>query len=263
MKSVLTPDSRISDFIDWYRRNRERSAQLFGIVDPDAYYGKPIPLRHPIAFYEGHLPAFSFITLVRDTFERPSIDVKLERLFQRGIDPADAAAATAQSINAWPSREEVLAFGAACDAEVERALRDAQRSDAAGRPVQASHTILEHEQMHHETLLYILHRLPLTQKTAPQGAESPADGVAPQHERVAIPGGAATLGAERGSIAFGWDNEFEAQRVDVNAFAIDRHSVTNADYLAFVEAGGPPGAFWVKRRDGWHQLCMFAEIPLP
>ena len=43
---------------DWYRGNRQRSRQLFEMVRPDAYYSQPISLRHPIVFYDGHLPAF-------------------------------------------------------------------------------------------------------------------------------------------------------------------------------------------------------------
>ena len=55
---------------------------------------------------------------------------------------------------------------------------------------------------------------------------------------VEIPAGVATLGAERGAMPFGWDNEFDEQRVHVDAFDIDVHSVTNAEFLEFVDAGG-------------------------
>ena len=51
--------------IDWYVRNRARSKGLFDLVSEEAYYSRPIALRHPIVFYEGHLPAFSFNTLVK------------------------------------------------------------------------------------------------------------------------------------------------------------------------------------------------------
>ena len=51
--------------IAWYRRNRERSRALFDLLTDDAYYAQPITLRHPIVFYDGHLPAFSFNTLVK------------------------------------------------------------------------------------------------------------------------------------------------------------------------------------------------------
>ena len=48
-----------------YRGNRDRSRKLFDLLSEDAYYSQPIALRHPIVFYEGHLPAFSFNTLVK------------------------------------------------------------------------------------------------------------------------------------------------------------------------------------------------------
>ena len=73
--------------IAWYRRNRARSRALFDLVTEDAYYSRPIALRHPIVFYEGHLPAFSFNTLVKKGARRPGIDARLETLFARGIDP--------------------------------------------------------------------------------------------------------------------------------------------------------------------------------
>jgi iron(II)-dependent oxidoreductase len=45
--------------------------------------------------------------------------------------------------------------------------------------------------------------------------------------RVAVPAGRATLGARPGEIPFGWDNEFPSVIVDVPAFEIDIHNVTN------------------------------------
>src|SRR5438128_2162487 len=100
----------------WYRRNRERSRALFDLVSKDAYYRQPIALRHPIVFYEGHLPAFSFNTLVKKALGRPDIDARLEALFARGIDPHENAGAGAKA--AWPSREEVHRFAEEADREV-------------------------------------------------------------------------------------------------------------------------------------------------
>jgi hypothetical protein len=73
--------------IDAYSRNRARTRALFDLVSHAAYYSRPIDLRHPIVFYEGHLPAFSFNTLVKRALGGASIDARLERLFARGIDP--------------------------------------------------------------------------------------------------------------------------------------------------------------------------------
>src|SRR4030081_2615782 len=75
-----------------YRRNRTRSRALFDVLAEEAYYSQPIALRHPIVFYEGHLPGFSFNTLVKKGLGRPSIDAGLESLFARGIDPHEQSA---------------------------------------------------------------------------------------------------------------------------------------------------------------------------
>src|SRR5260370_37794620 len=93
----------------WYRRNRERSRALFDLVSEEAYYSRPISLRHPIVFYEGHLPAFSFNTLVKRGLGRPSIDARLETLFARGIDPHEASASQAgpHSRDGWADRDQV------------------------------------------------------------------------------------------------------------------------------------------------------------
>lgn len=263
MQNVLSHPVKHIDFLDWYKRNRARSAQLFDIIDPRAYLTRPIPLRHPVVFYEGHLPAFSFITLARNALGVPSIDARLEKLFQRGIDPANEKAAAAQSINTWPSRDEVIAFGRACDDAVLKALEHVQGQALDGAPLEAAYNILEHEQMHHETLLYIYHRIPYELKRRPPNTEVPPDGPPPSNDRLRIPAGTATLGARRGAIPFGWDNEFDELCIDVPAFEIDTHSVTNADYLTFVKSGGSTPSFWTERGGEWYFRGMFEEIKLP
>ena len=76
-----------AELVGWYRRNRAQSRALFDLIDPAAYYSRPIALRNPIVFYEGHLPAFSLISLVKRGLGRPGVDERLESLFARGIDP--------------------------------------------------------------------------------------------------------------------------------------------------------------------------------
>src|SRR6476660_1827662 len=92
----------------WYRRNRARSEALFDLLDPAVYYTRPIALRNPVVFYEGHLPAFSVLAFLRRGLGRPSVDARLERLFERGIDPDSVEAAVPRSgaATAWPSRDD-------------------------------------------------------------------------------------------------------------------------------------------------------------
>ena len=148
---------------EWYRRNRQRSEALFDLIEPGAYYTRPISLRNPIVFYEGHLPAFSVLAFLRRGLGQPSVDAGLEKLFERGIDPdsPDAAVPRSGASTVWPSRDEVRAFARACDEAVLAALPDMPSTSEA---VEGLYTALEHEAMHQETLLYMWHRLPYDQK---------------------------------------------------------------------------------------------------
>ncbi|MGH9238429.1 MAG: SUMF1/EgtB/PvdO family nonheme iron enzyme [Vicinamibacterales bacterium] len=261
-----------------YRRNRARSRALFELLSEETYYSRPIDLRHPIVFYEGHLPAFSFNTLVKRALGGPVIDPHLERLFARGIDPpspkngygvtspSEVAQSSARAADAWPDRAVVRAFAD----EADRRVLDALMNIDLDRPghalldrAEAAHAILEHEAMHQETLLYMWHRLPHHQKQRPSGYVPRTAGAPPSAEWIRIPSGIATLGVDRASLAFGWDNEFPAHRVGVDAFAIEEHDVTNARFLEFVEAGGTRPAFWERRDGEWYWRGMFEWIPLP
>src|SRR5438067_943620 len=114
--------------LDWYRRNRARTRLLFDVIGEQSYYSQPIALRHPIVFYEGHLPGFSFNTLVKKALGRPSIDERLETLFARGIDPHESVAGSTSSADhkdRWPSRRTVQAFADEADEQVLDALAQA------------------------------------------------------------------------------------------------------------------------------------------
>src|SRR5262245_21869194 len=251
-----------------YRRNRARSRALFALLaGEEVFYRQPIVLRHPFIFYEGHIPTFSFITLVRRALGGAAIDDKLETLFERGIDPptdpSPGAPAADESHGAsWPDRSVVRAFVAEADARVLRALEDADL-EQPGHPFldrgEAAFLILEHEEMHQETLVYMLHRLDLPLKHRLQSLAARVGDGEPRQEWIDIPAGGATLGVDRAAAGFAWDNECPAHTVHVPAFAIQRHDVTNAAFMEFVEAGGyDERGLW--RDDDWEwirreQIC--------
>ena len=273
---------RREDLVARYRRNRERSRLLFDLLtDEVAHYSQPVPLRHPFVFYEGHLPAFSFNTLVKTALGGASIDPVLEGLFARGIDPpTDQAEApdAARNRERWPSRRTVRQFAEAADERVIEALThgDIDRTEAA-------FVILEHEAMHQETLLYMLHRVPYAQKRAPAGYTPSVEGAVPPTRWIEIGPGPATLGVDRPAIEYAWDNECPSYTEHVAAFAIESGNVTNAAFADFVAAGGyreprwwspadwewvrreavrhPP--FWEPREGSWVWRGVFEPIALP
>ena len=283
--------------VEWYRRNRARSRALFDLLDEETYYSRPIALRHPIVFYEGHLPGFSFNTLVKKALERPSIDERLETLFTRGIDPHETQDA-GRGQDRWRRRGGRSRKGGRRGMTSFAPVRRRGRSslveamlhadvEQPGHPLldrgEAVFTILEHEAMHQETLLYMWHRLPFSQKRRPAGYRPRVEGAPPRREWIEVPAGCATLGADRDALPFGWDNEHPALTVDVPAFAIERHDVTNEHFLEFVDAGGyrdpqwwlPEDWTWVQREgvghplfweregDRWLWRGMFERVPLP
>ena len=274
-----------ASLLDRFDRGRRFTAALFDLVTDEAYYQRPIALRNPIVFYEGHISAFAVNALLKTALGQHGIDDELERLFARGIDPEDEAAMGGGGA-AWPSRDRVRAFVA----EADRRLRHVLQHDDLVRPghrlldrAEAVYTAIEHEELHQETLHYIWHRLPASAKRVPVGWQLPADGVVPPRRGMAVDAGKATLGVARDAVAFGWDNEMPPLQVDVPAFVIDQHDVTNAEYLEFVNAGGyghealwTPEAwawrerehiehpmFWERTGQGWTWRTMFGAVPLP
>src|SRR5689334_2806933 len=111
--------------LDRFNRNRARTRAMFDLLDEEVYYSRPIALRNPIVFYEGHLPAFAVNTLIKRGLGERGIDAHLEDIFARGIDPDSEALAIARGNPAWPSRAEVRAYADAADRLIADAIAQA------------------------------------------------------------------------------------------------------------------------------------------
>jgi ergothioneine biosynthesis protein EgtB len=274
--------------LERFRRIRARTRDIFAMLDDQVYYERPIALRNPIVFYEGHLPAFAVNTLIRKALGGSGIDADLEVIFARGIDPESEATAIARGNPAWPSRDTVAAYALEADRLIEEAIASADL-DRPGDPLldraQALWAILEHEEMHQETLAYMWHQLPYAVKRRPRDYTTMVPGASPAAAsgRARIPAGPARLGTDLSRAPFAWDNELPPFSVDVPVFSIDVNNVTNADFMEFVEAGGyrnerwwsaddwawiagdcithPP--FWTQDEGSWHWRGMFESIALP
>ncbi|MBV8149432.1 MAG: SUMF1/EgtB/PvdO family nonheme iron enzyme [Candidatus Eremiobacteraeota bacterium] len=259
---IYTLDRQL--LVERYQANRRRTAALFGLLNEDAHYERPLPLRHPFIFYEGHVPAFSFNTLCDRALGEAKIDEHLQRLFERGIDPGSLDDAGRHGRDDWPSRERVEAFARECDRRVVQALLTAD-IDREDRPMlrraQSSHTILEHETMHQETTLYILHQLDRSRKKAVPSEHR--DTTPPANEFCTIGAGSATLGVDEPSVPFAWDNEMPQALADVAEFSIMRFPITNGEWLKFLDDGGPKPEFWVRRDAEWLLRTQFDQIRLP
>ena len=231
---------------------RSRTDSLFALLSAQSMYERPIPERHRLIFYLGHLEAFDWNQICRWTLGMSSFHPSFDQLFEAGIDPSSGNLPTDHPSD-WPTVEEVQRYNVRVRGEVDRVLSSA--------PEWIIHVAVEHRLMHAETNAYLLHHLDSKHKCAPSdfpllSGETPAD------EMMGIPEGMATLGRQPED-GFGWDNEFARHEVSVPAFSISRYKVTNQQYLRFVQDGGEPPAFWVRRGDAWWLRTVFQEVPLP
>lgn len=263
---------------------RKRTDALFAIIRPEALYERPIPERHRLIFYLGHLEAFDWNLIARDALHHPSFHAEYEQLFAFGIDPVGGQLPHDVPSD-WPVESEVRAYNERLRGRIDAALRDT--ANALPQNI-ADGTLLnvaiEHRLMHAETLAYLLHQLNYEQKNRPIDYKSAAtNGGTLTNSAVQIPPGTATRGLRRDSGSFGWDNEFEENRVNVAEFRIGAYPITNGEFLEFVNARGyesellwSPGdwdwknaarishpLFWKNDGGFWKYRGMFEELPLP
>jgi formylglycine-generating enzyme required for sulfatase activity len=243
-----------SNLLAELRSARTQSDELFAILTPEAIYARPIAQRHRVIFYMGHLDGFDSIQICREGLGMQSPDAQLDSLFQAGIDP-DSSHLPADTPEDWPSLEQVRAYVSRCRQRVDENLGRA--------PEDVIQMALEHRLMHLETLAYMFHNFDYRMKNVSDAVRlEQTSSTNPANCWVEIPRGEAVLGRpDDGS--FGWDNEYKETLATVPAFRIQQNSVTNGDYLQFVQAGAGAPHFWSERDGRIYYRGMFEEIPLP
>jgi ergothioneine biosynthesis protein EgtB len=285
--TVSQPDIR-DQLLLRLTESRSITDDLFRIVREDALYDRPIPERHRIVFYIGHLEAFDWNLIGGHALGLDSGHNELDRLFAFGIDPLDGGLPQDKPSD-WPRLSEISAYNLRVRDGIDDILKSgSQTSESHWQYPQEVilNVAIEHRLMHAETLAYMLHQLSPIRKIAPHGyraAGSHRPGPPMAARMIDIPAGFATLGISRSGDVFGWDNEFEEHSVEVPAFAISAHKVTNGEFLRFVLEGGYDEQhlwsaadwtwikeqkiayprLWFERQNQWFYQAMFEELPLP
>ena len=251
---MITKTATTTHLAQMLTHARAGTDTLFGLVRPEAFYERPIPERHRIIFYFGHLEAFDW-NLVSQGAAVPSFSPEFDQLFAFGIDPKPGRTQQDERSD-WPEIAEVQQY----NLRVRQALDDISNQISE----QMLSIALEHRLMHAETFAYLLHALSIDQKHIPSVAPLPQSAF-PIQVMLEIPGGTVTLGQRRahGRYQFGWDNEFDGHEVSISVFAMSKYKVTNGEYLEFVRAGAKPPHFWTWREGQWYWRAMSGAVPLP
>lgn len=248
MSSAMVASRALQERLDSARKLTD---YVFSLVKPEALYSRPIPERHRLVFYLGHLEAFDWNLIARKTLDVPSFHPTFDKLFEFGIDPPVGQVASDEPSD-WPAVDEIRAYNRRIRTTLDELLEQA--------PEQIVHVALEHRLMHAETLAYLLHNLPYDQK-ARAGAATPFSTKNLPNPMIQIGPGLVTLGQKRG--VFGWDNEFDEHQVSVPGFRVSKYKVTNGQYLDFVKQGASAPHFWTRSADGFRYRGMFSEVPRP
>jgi gamma-glutamyl hercynylcysteine S-oxide synthase len=213
---------------------RESTLALIAAVSDEDLERVHSPIMSPLVWDLGHIAAYEDLWLAQR-------HAGLE-LLRPDLAECYDAFETPRAV-----RGEIEALG---PAEARDYLADvrSRTTDAIARDGLGDGTIYEmvlrHERQHSETMrqtMAIADLLP-TGEAAKRNRPLPrlADGT---RQWIDLPAGAFAMGA--GAEGFAYDNERPRHTVDVAAFGIARHPVSNASWMAFSEGGG------YERREWW------------
>lgn len=280
------PDALRASLHAYFHATFSRYEQLFEVLACDeAYYKKPIALRHPLIFYLGHTATFFTNKLVLAGLAGERIDPRLESMFAVGVDEMSWDDLN-EANYAWPTVQEVRDYRNAVRKMVDRVILEAPLTLPLdwNNPWWAVIMGIEHERIHLETSSVLIrqHALHYVRKH-PAWSPCREHGEPPSNELVTIAAGVARAGKMRDDPLYGWDNEYATREVSVPAFQAGKFLVSNREFLAFMDAGGYDAdtwweeeglgwknfrrpahpEFWVRKAGSWHLRLMCEEVPMP
>src|SRR5882672_9553140 len=103
---------------------RARTDEVFRAVREEAIYDRPIPERHRIIVYVGHVEAFDWNLLAQRAFGLQSSQRTFDQVFAFGIDPVDGGLQSAPPADS-PAREAVDRYSRRLREELDRAIENA------------------------------------------------------------------------------------------------------------------------------------------
>ncbi|HEY9193190.1 MAG TPA: DinB family protein, partial [Methyloversatilis sp.] len=110
---------------DYFHATFSRYEQLFEVLTCDeAYYRKPIALRHPLIFYLGHTATFFINKMLLAGLIAERIDPRLESMFAVGVDEMSWDDLNEAHYD-WPTVAEVRAYRNAVRQTVDRVIHEA------------------------------------------------------------------------------------------------------------------------------------------
>ncbi len=264
----------------------ETYESLFQCMNCDAaYYQKPEPLRHPLIFYYAHTAVFFVNKLRVAKLIEHNIDDRIESMMAIGVDEMSWDDLNDANYD-WPTVAKVQHYRD----QVKTLVLDLIDSFELQLPIRWADPFwiilmgIEHERIHLETSSVLIRQLDIQYvRSQPDWPRHQIDHPVTSNQLVAIPAGTVTLGRERPSDTYGWDNEYGQQTHEVEAFKTSQYLVSNHQFKSFVDDGGYQDrqwwteegwqwkqykqaqhpTFWLRRDGQWLYRSMTEELPMP
>jgi 5-histidylcysteine sulfoxide synthase/putative 4-mercaptohistidine N1-methyltranferase len=279
-------DEKRQQIADYFNQTFDLYESLFETLkNEQAFYQKPIPLRHPLIFYYGHTATFFINKLILAGLVEQRVNPQFESMFAIGVDEMSWDDLDEANYD-WPPVSEVKSYRQQVKSLINKIIFEALLTLPINweNPWWTIVMGIEHEQIHIETSSVLIRQqqLDLVQN---HDAWRPwqARSLAPENKMVEIPAGTVMLGKDHDDDVYGWDNEYGHHHVDVAEFQASKFLVSNQEFLAFVEAGGYEDdsywqteglqwlnfsqakypSFWIKSDDGWRLRLMTEEVVMP
>lgn len=278
------PEAKRAEIRAYFHATLDRYESLFEVLSCDeAYYKKPISLRHPLIFYFGHTATFFVNKLMLAGLLKSRINQRLESMFAIGVDEMSWDDLDEKNYD-WPTVAEVRQYRQTMRQQVDELIQTLPLTlpidwDSIWWPILMG---IEHERIHLETSSVLMrqHQLQFV-KPHPDWAPCKETDAAPDNIVLPVAGGRVVLG--KTDATYGWDNEYGHHEAEVQDFAAARYLVSNREFLAFVEAGGygqqpywleegwgwrqfaqaQHPTFWVRKNGEWRLRLLAEEVPMP
>ena len=288
-RSIKIKNNNISVTREQIRAYFHQTSDLYeslyrALKSDEAYYVKPISLRHPLIFYYGHTNTFFINKLILAGLITKRLNPKFESMFAVGVDEMGWDDVNEKNYH-WPSPAEVKAYRASVRLVVDELINTIPSDLSIGWDSQWWPILMciEHERIHLETSSVLIrqHNLHYVQPTADWAPCRGYDAIAPMNSLVNI--AEKDIHLNKSTEYYGWDNEYGEFKTHCSAFQAAKYLTSNAEFLAFVEAGGyqqeqywqeeglawkqytqaQQPTFWRKKGDIWQLRLMAEEINMP
>ncbi len=269
----------------YFHQTADLYESLFETLKSDeAYTVKPNHLRHPLIFYYGHTNTFFVNKLILAGLINKRINPQFESMFAVGVDEMGWDDVNEHNYQ-WPTPAEVKAYRASVRLVIDKLISTLPLDfpinwESLWWPILMG---IEHERIHLETSSVLIRQqaLQFVQPVANWASCQVFNGVPPVNSLVDIP--AMDIQFNKSVDYYGWDNEYGQFKAHCPAFQAAKYLTSNAEFLAFVVAGGYDDdkywqeeglawkqytqakhpTFWLKQGDTWCLRLMTEEVNMP